>query len=333
METTRSEVEVSKHAEGTGKPAASAAPAPTPMPKVAVLLCTYNGAEFLEEQLESIWRQEASRVEVYASDDQSWDDTRAILEKFKDRPDGFLKLYEGPGRGHVANFFSLICAPIQADYYAYADQDDVWDADKLVRATEALAAVPDGRPAIYCSRTRLMSKGGSQIGLSPLFRKPPEFSNALIHNIGGGNTMVLNYSAMQLLRAVGQVDVVSHDWWTYILVTGAGGEVIYDAEPSLSYRQHPKNLIGSNMSWRDRFQRFSLALQGRNRAWNTRNTQALQQARSWLTPENRKVLDEFCRARNARLVPRMLGMKRAGVYAQSGWGSLSLVAATFLKKL
>jgi len=329
MDITRSEDQGSKRAEEP----ASGAPSTSTSPTVAVLLCTFNGAEFLEEQLDSIWQQVGAHVRVYASDDQSWDDTRAILMRFQDRPDGYLRLYEGPGRGHVANFFSLICAPIEADYYAYADQDDVWDADKLSRAIEALSAMPEGRPAIYCSRTRLMNKGGSPLGLSPLFKKPPEFSNALIHNIGGGNTMVLNYSAMQLLRAVGQVDIVSHDWWTYMLVTGAGGEVIYDAEPSLCYRQHPRNVIGSSMSWRERFLRFRLALQGRNRAWNTRNTQALQQARSWLTPENRKVLDEFCQARDARLVPRVLGMKRSGVYAQSGWGSLSLMAATFLKKL
>ena len=303
-------------------------------PDVAVLLCTYNGAEFIEEQLESIDRQQGARVRIYASDDGSGDATPDLLGQFQRRwGDKRLRVSSGPGRGHVANFFSLICAPIEADYFAYADQDDIWDADKLSRAIDALALVPDERPAIYCSRTRLMNKGGSLLGLSPLFKKPPEFSNALIHNIGGGNTMVLNHSAMQLLRAVGPVDVVSHDWWTYILITGAGGEVIYDAEPSLCYRQHPSNLIGSNMGWRERVQRFFLALRGRNRAWNTRNTQALQQARSWLTADNRRVLDEFCRARDARLVPRILGIKRSGVYAQSGWGSVSLMAATFLKKL
>ena len=313
----------------------SGSPAPEgERPAVAVLLCTYNGAEFLEEQLESIRRQEADGVRVYASDDHSTDATPAILAAFRERwGEDRLVVHTGPGRGHVANFFSLICAPIEADYFAYADQDDVWDADKLSRALRALASVDPEVPAIYCTRTRLMNQGGSPLGLSPLFKKPPEFSNALIHNIGGGNTMVLNRSAMQLLRTVGHVDVVSHDWWTYILITGAGGRVIYDAEPSLCYRQHPRNLVGSSMSWRERFSRFFLALRGRNRAWNTRNTRALQQARNWLTAENRKVLDEFCHARDATLVPRVLGIRRSGVYAQSGWGSLSLMAATFLKKL
>jgi len=302
---------------------------------VAVLQCTLNGGEFLEEQLDSIGRQDTPECCVYASDDGSSDETLGILERFRNNW-GVRRLCisRGPQRGHVANFFSLICSPqIDADYFAFADQDDIWDTGKLSRALAILAVLPDDRPALYCARTRLVDQAGAPIGLSPLFRRSPGFANALIHNIGGGNTMVLNRCARELLRAAGQVDIVSHDWWTYILVAGAGGAVVYDAHPSLSYRQHRRNLIGSNMSWRERFSRFRGALQGRNRKWNSRNIIALQHSRSLLRMENLETLDEFCRARNAWLVPRALGMWRSGVYAQSVWGNLALIAATFLKKI
>lgn len=301
---------------------------------VAVLLCSFNGGRFLEEQLESIGRQQGATVHIYVSDDGSNDQTEQILDSYRGRwGEGRLSVGQGPGRGYVANFFSLICSNIEADYFAYSDQDDVWDSDKLSRAIAALSSLPENQPGIYCSRTRLVSRGGKPLGLSPLFRKSPTFANALIQNIGGGNTMVLNRAARNLLRELGPVDVISHDWWTYILVAGSGGSVIYDPHPSVCYRQHQDNLIGSSATWTDRLARFSQALRGRNRAWNARNVAALQNHRAFLTADNQKILQEFCAARDASLIPRLLGIWRSGVYAQSGWGNLALIVMTFLKKL
>jgi len=86
-----------------------------------------------------------------------------------------------PAEGFVANFLSLTCkASIEADYYAYSDQDDVWESDKLERAVRWLQTVPENIPALYCSRTRLVDAENNEIGLSPLFSKPPSFANALI---------------------------------------------------------------------------------------------------------------------------------------------------------
>ena len=248
-------------------------------PAVAVLLCSYNGGKFLAQQLESIAEQEGVDVSIHVSDDGSQDQTQGILQAFPERwGEHVLSVVQGPQRGHADNFFSLIFSEIEGDYFAYSDQDDIWAADKLSRAVEALSSLPDDRPALYCSRSLLIDMHGYHIGLSPLFSKQPSFANALIQNIGGGNTMVMNLKARNLLSAVGPVDIVTHDWWTYILVAGSGGTVIYDERPSISYRQHQDNLIGSSRTWSDRFKRFSLALQGRNRIWNTQHIEALQQS-------------------------------------------------------
>lgn len=301
---------------------------------VAVLLCSYNGDRFLAEQLESISSQQGANVRVHVSDDGSNDHTSQILDDFRSRwGEGRLSIGQGPRRGHVANFFSLICSKIEATYFAYSDQDDVWDSDKLSRATAALSSLPEHQPGIYCSRTRLVSRAGKPLGLSPLFRMPPTFANALIQNIGGGNTMVLNFAARELLRSVGPVDVISHDWWTYLLVSGSGGTVIYDPHPSVCYRQHQDNLVGSSATWGDRWARVSGALWGRKRAWNSRNMVALQENRSLLTAESQRILAEYGRARDASFLPRLMGMWRSGVYAQSGWGNLGLIMTIFLKKL
>jgi len=228
-------------------------------PKVAILLATYQGQKYLAEQLDSFAAQTHHNWEVWASDDGSQDDTHAILEQYeKHWPFGRLSIHNGPEEGFAANFLSLTCkANIAADYYAYADQDDVWEDDKLARAVRWLQTVPAHIPALYCGRTLLVDKHNKEIGVSPLFTKPPSFANALMQNIGGGNTMVFNNAARALLQEAGEhIPVVTHDWWAYMLVSGCGGRVFYDAKPTLRYRQHENNLVGMNASWPARLTRI-----------------------------------------------------------------------------
>src|SRR5690606_11611717 len=174
--------------------------------------------------------------QVWASDDNSTDNTRRILCYYElDWPRGKLKVCSGPGKGFVANFFSLINNPhVKANFFAYSDQDDIWEQDKLERAVSWLKTVPENIPALYCSRTRLVDADNKEVGLSPDFHLPPSFANSLIQNIGGGNTMVFNGSALELLREAGEdTPAVIHDWWTYMIVAGCGGKVFYDSYPSL----------------------------------------------------------------------------------------------------
>ena len=112
-------------------------------PKVAILLGTFRGQQYLAEQLDSFAAQTHSNWEVWASDDGSTDDTLKILEGFKAKwPAGRLSIQAGPGKGFVANFLALTCrAGIEAQYYAYSDQDDIWDADKLERALQWLLSL------------------------------------------------------------------------------------------------------------------------------------------------------------------------------------------------
>ena len=309
-------------------------PTSTKPPLVAVLLCTRNGDRFLAEQLDSINAQDHRNLTVWASDDGSEDNTNHILEEYQalDERDRFAIQF-GPKQGFAANFLSLICRPdIEADYYAYADQDDIWQPDKLSRAITKMKSIPSSVPTLYCSRTCLIDENGDYVGLSPLFGKPPSFSNALVQNIGGGNTMVMNKAARDLLCAAGDRTVVSHDWWAYMLVTGAGGKVIYDSYSSVRYRQHDNNMVGSNNGWQARLLRLRLLLQGRFRNWNTTNALALQQVRHLLTPENRSILDKFCTARNRWLIPRIRGIMRSGIYRQTLIGNIGLMAAIVLNK-
>lgn len=304
--------------------------------RVAILLCTYNGQDYLSEQLESFTAQSYRHWEVWASDDGSSDDTLTVLQSYqnewgRDR----LKIQSGPKKGFAANFLSLTCdTAIQADFYAYSDQDDIWESNKISRAVEWLSKVPDHVPALYCSRTRLVDADNNEIGLSPLFTKRPSFSNALVQNIGGGNTMVFNDAARKLLCEAGcNMDLVAHDWWVYLVVSGCGGEVFYDSHSEIRYRQHDENQIGSNIGWLARIMRIRLLLRGRFQKWNDQNIHALQRIRSNMTSENRQILDEFSKARNSWFLSRLVGIKRCNVYRQTLAGNIGLLLAVLLKKI
>jgi glycosyltransferase involved in cell wall biosynthesis len=305
-------------------------------PRIAVLLCTCNGESYLAEQLLSIATQTHRNWKVWVSDDGSQDATLGIIRDFE-RPWGRdrLTLQAGPAQGFAANFLSLVCNPeIQADYYAYCDQDDVWETDKLQRAVDCLKTVPAGVPALYCGRTRLVDANEDHLGFSPLFSRPPSFANALMQNIGGGNTMLFNAAARKLLCEAGKdIKVASHDWWAYIVVSGCGGQVFYDSRASLRYRQHGANMVGSNMGMAARLARIRMLWRGRFRYWHDLNIQALQPLRARLTPENQKILDQFSTARERWLIPRLVGLKRCGVYRQTMLGNLGLFAAAVFRKI
>ena len=305
-------------------------------PKIAILLCTYNGERYLGEQLASFQAQTHVNWDVWASDDGSSDSTLALLEACKQKwPPGKLSIVQGPAKGFAANFLSLTCkSEIEADYYAYADQDDIWMADKLERAVTWLKTVPADVPALYCSRTRLVDEQRNEICLSTLFTKPSSFRNALMQSIAGANTMVFNHAARLLLCEAGaDVPIRSHDWWAYLVVTGCGGKVYYDTEPSLDYRQHTSNLVGTNATWQARLKRIRMLMQGDFRSWNDGNIAALRRLQSKLTLENCEILERFAKARDMGLILRLFNLKRCGIYRQTFLGNWGLLVAAFFKKI
>ena len=308
----------------------------TRSPEVAILLCTFEGQRFLPEQLESFQAQSLSAWTLFVSDDGSSDRTLDILQEHqKQWGRGKLMLQSGPRQGFAANFLSLTCqADIKAAFYAYADQDDIWEADKLERAVQWLKTIPSDVPALYCSRTRLIDEENRTLGFSPLFKRPPSFANALMQNIGGGNTMVFNHATRKLLCQAGKdIEVVSHDWWAYLFVSACGGQVHYDPHPSVRYRQHATNLVGANNSWRARLFRMRLLAQGRFKKWNGINIQALQRLEHVMTSENRHTLNLFAQAREHSVFRRLICLKRSGVRRQSLAGYMSLFVAALFGKI
>ncbi len=307
-----------------------------PSKTVAIILCTYNGQKYLKEQLNTFLDQSYENWKLWVSDDGSIDDTRKVLEEFREKlGHERLHVFDGPRTGFADNFLSLISnANLSADYYAWSDQDDLWDKQKLRNAINWLEQQPATIPALYCSRTRLIDEDGKEIGFSPLFGRTPSFANALVQSIAGGNTMVFNQQARLLFNHMTpDLKVVSHDWFAYQLVTASGGRVHYDPVATVQYRQHGSNLVGENRSLKALLYRLYQLLRGRFHEWNEVNIRALRQMDTLITSDNKAILEQFEKAHNGGFFSRLSGYFRSGIYRQTIPGNIALFIATILKKI
>lgn len=303
---------------------------------IAILLCTYNGEKYLRPQLDSIVNQSHKNWTIHISDDGSTDGTKKIIFEYiqllgADR----IKFYPGPKDGFSKNFFSLIKnKKIKAAYYAFSDQDDVWEKEKLQRAIKSPAFTNIKIPSLYCGRTTYIDNSLKSTGQSPLFKKRPSFKNALIQSIAGGNTMVMNNSLKEILELTDtNKKIVSHDWWCYLLVTALGGKIVYDPVPGLGYRQHAENLVGANSSISDRIIRFKKMLGGTFSEWNGANINLLTDFVSLMPDENIKILSFFERSRNSGFFERLINAKRSGIYRQTFLGNVGLIFAYAIKRV
>ena len=307
------------------------ADAPTSKPRVTILLCTYNGASFLAEQLASIAAQTHQNWRLIVSDDASQDGTLEILQRgIVDR--SRIEIRSGPQLGACKNYMSLVTdGSVEGDYFAFCDQDDIWGADKLERAVNRLVSVSTDGPALYFSRMRLIAADGQHLGYSRRYKQPPSFENALVENIASGNTIVMNKSARNLLVQAGDLDVAMHDWWTYMLITGAGGVVYYDETPSMLYRQHGVNAVGVDSGFRAIAKRIQRLWSQSFAEKTAMNVAALQSCRHLLRAENRFILDIFHALRSSSAILRILSLRRAKIHRQTVLDQMSLIFAVAMK--
>ncbi|QHQ40784.1 glycosyltransferase [Microbulbifer hydrolyticus] len=299
-------------------------------------MATCNGERFLSEQLDSLASQTVTKLDLWISDDGSKDRTKVILEEAaRNWKKGKVRISEGPKQGFVENFRSLMIDPsIDADFYAFSDQDDIWDEDKLAVATEWLSAQPDTIPALYCSRTRTVSENGVTIGYSPLFKKVPSFRNAIVQSIAGANTMVMNRAARDVIaRASQNSTFVSHDWWCYLIVSGVGGRVFYSPEAKIGYRQHQNNLVGENRSLKAKYNRLKRLIGGGFQGWNRLNLENLEKCKHLLSEDAYSTLAMVRNCQGTCVHHRLLSLLRSGVYRQTGIDQAALIFACAIRGL
>ena len=213
---------------------------------VAILLSTFNGEEFLHAQLNSFLAQTHERWVLHWRDDGSTDSTVDIMREFAARV-GQERCVEspssGPHLGAAASFLALLRENIGAMAVAFADQDDVWLPEKLSCALDMLDDAAE-TPALYCARQYLVDEALGGARLSAKHGGAGGFPACLTQNIANGNTLVMNAAAAALVATAGEPEGTVHDWWSYIVVSACGGQILFDARPQVLYRLHKGNLIG-----------------------------------------------------------------------------------------
>lgn len=233
------------------------------MNTVTVLMSTYNGEKYLEEQIDSIVKQKGVDVKILVRDDGSTDKTQKMLEEFQNK--GILQWYTGRNLKSAKSFFDLVSHAPESDYYAFCDQDDVWNSDKLYRAINKLEGIKNkSTPKLYCSNYQLVD---AQL------RKLPDnghvstetFNAALVSSCCTGCTVVFDKKLLEILK-IGQPQIlVMHDDWVHKVCLAVGGTVIYDEYKSLKYRQHGANVDGGVHNIKSRLRNVVIRICERDR--------------------------------------------------------------------
>lgn len=212
------------------------------MDKIAVLMSTYNGEQFIREQIDSILLQKGDfQLDLWVRDDGSKDGTQNILKEYESK--GKLKWYTGENKGPAYSFIDLLNHCKNYDFYAFADQDDFWDEDKINIGIKEIETYK--KPALYCCNAELVDFSLKSLGRNVYIEKP-KLDFYTLSVAGGllGCTMIFNkYLASYIPKQLPQ-KIILHDFYMAELCSLIDGDILYDENPHMKYRQHGNNVVG-----------------------------------------------------------------------------------------
>lgn len=217
---------------------------------VAVVMSTFNGEKYLREQLDSILNQQGVAVTLYIRDDGSSDGTKEILSEYeKINNNVYVDYAQNVG---VGNSFmnALYSVPDTYEFYAFADQDDIWQEEKL---SEAIKFLIDRGKSLYASNQENVDSEGNSLGLrwekddERVFLSPEGITAT---NVLCGCTMVMTGEFKKLICEENRrpsstiLKIKNHDGW--IATVGAVYDgLVYDNRSFIKYRQHGGNVVGA----------------------------------------------------------------------------------------
>lgn len=219
-------------------------------------MATYNGEDYLDEQIQSILNQDDSNWILYISDDSSIDNTRNIIRKYCKQKSDQIFLIDGPARHSATiNFIELlkfVANTTTCSYFMFCDQDDVWIKNKISLSRLAMEKVTrkENLPVLVHSDLIVVDKNlkvlnESLMSMRSLNPYKKDLAHLLIQNNVTGCTMFFNRSLLELsLKVTKLSNIAMHDWWI-ALVAAAFGNIEYINTPTILYRQHANNVVGA----------------------------------------------------------------------------------------
>lgn len=216
-------------------------------PKVAILMATYNGEGWLEPQLKSILKQNNCHIKLMIQDDNSEDNTCKTIKKFQKTNNINLTINKKSQRSASLNFLNLIIKTnINCDFYAFSDQDDIWNKNKLTRALKKLdenkcEAYSSNISVIKNKKKFLMNKSNIQKKYDYIFEGVPGCTVVLSKN----SFLKIKRKLMKLSYA--ELKKISmHDTFIYFYLRSSNVPWYIDKYSYINYRQHENNVVGVN---------------------------------------------------------------------------------------
>ncbi|MGJ3916027.1 glycosyltransferase family 2 protein [Limosilactobacillus fermentum] len=219
---------------------------------VAILMSTYNAEPFLKEQINSILGQTYTNWKLFIRDDGSSDSTSLIIEEFTKKDDRifFVNKDSIKNVGVISSFFLLLSC-VKADFYMFCDQDDVWLKSKVRLSLDRMNQQKKvDVPTLVHTDLKVVDQNLNIINESFMekekLNRKSQLGNLVIQNNVTGCTVMINNSFRNIVIDKGiPNEVIMHDWWM-ALVGNAIGETLFVDVPTMLYRQHNLNVVGSS---------------------------------------------------------------------------------------
>lgn len=291
------------------------------MYSVCVLMSTYNGEKYLKEQIDSILNQKDVDVHLVVRDDGSTDKTTLIIRKYIRENAGQIELLEGKNIGYEKSFDTLLRYAGGYDYYAFSDQDDIWDENKLIYGIETLQKKG---AEFYCSNLRLVDEGGNYI--RPFLNYEEDYishESAILNSGVTGCTIIINNRLHKEYLKYRPSRTWVHDYWTVTLALFIS-RVTYDKEMHISYRQHGENVTGGTVGIRNRMERRKKSLKRMTELpYSHMAKDLLKGYESDLKDEDKEILRLLCTYKGS-LKRKLLLLKRNDFKKESVWKNIVL---------
>jgi glycosyltransferase involved in cell wall biosynthesis len=303
----------------------STPPDPT---KVSIAIATYNGAKYLADQLDSIYTQTFSNLEVVVSDDGSKDNTVAILEKYRNKYGLIYHVNENNLK--VAKNFEKAISLCSAPYIALSDQDDVWLPEKIEKSLLKLVELESkyGQNTPLLVFTDLVVTNDHLQTIYPslwnhLRVKPKNatFNRLLVENVVTGCTILMN-RALAKLAFPAPDHILMHDIWLG-LVAACFGHIDYITEPTILYRQHAGNIVGATYPsvW-EKIQNVVSKINNRERFFSKELDQAVCFEKKFRTlleshPEQKEILRNFIACKHTGFLQRKFIILKYGFFGNT----------------
>lgn len=284
---------------------------------INILMSTYNGEQFLAEQIASIQRQTIKDWTLYIRDDGSSDRTPEIIEHYAqlDSRIIFINAEQRENVGVINNFYTLLKYS-QADYYFFADQDDIWLADKLAVTLAEARKYRHDHPLLVYTDLKIVDRELNVLHESMIKTQSDHANTKLVQelteNTVTGGTAMINHALAELWTTTD--NLLMHDWYL-ALIASALGQLVYLDYPTELYRQHDTNVLGAR-TWSKRMKNWLKPHKLVEKYWwliKASQKQARLLLDLPLSPENRELVENFTTIMDKSLSQRIHILTKYGL--------------------